>query len=369
MRVAILPELVIFAAEQRAILGAHWALSAICLAILLGANAARAQTGSSELIAPQISSERRHTIAVAPQVKQEEGRQIPFTLSGKLESGVGQGSFLADEYARNPYFAWGVSMVPAYYPIEGLTLSAYIKAAQEVTNSDLDNERQMWVWSDLQLRARYELGTIPVLDVDVNVEGRLYAPTSLVSRHETLALGSLARAAFVRGFGPFFVAYVTGFRKNFHRYTSPIVDESQRAYCRHGGAEDLRGNACAVAGNNVSFSFLNSLSVGYSPTPSFSFGLFYGISNAFTYRRYPKDERSSAHAEGGRGQRDTSFAGLDATYRLNERISFSAGLVTIAPPKTEDNRRFRFPFYDFKSEASNLTLFYLDMTVTEFFGG
>src|SRR5690606_24157585 len=100
-------------------------------------------------------------------------------------------SFVADRYARNPYLAWSASFAPAYYPVAALTLSVFAKVSQEITNSDVDNRRQQVLFHDMQLRARYALGQIPRLGIEVFVEGRVYLPTSRVSRYETLMLGAL----------------------------------------------------------------------------------------------------------------------------------------------------------------------------------
>lgn len=333
-------------------------------------SAANAQTGAGELAPPQQAELDPATRAALGQV--DRPSFSPFTLSGRLDSGLGQGSFVADRYARNPYFAWSASIAPAYYPIAALTLSLFAKVSQEVTNSDVDNERQQVLFHDMQLRARYAVGQIPKLGIEVFVEGRLYLPTSRASRYETLMLGALGRLSLIRAFGPVVLGYSGLFLKNFHRYESPVLNgrgTPPPAYPRALGAEDLRGSQVAVGGNNVSFSLVNSFFVSYVPLPRLALSLFYGISQAFTYRRYPDDALTSPYAESGRGQRDTGFGGIDVWFRIDRRFTLSGGVYTSAAPKTDDNRSFRFPFYDFSSTAENRTLFYLAVTATEFFGG
>ena len=335
----------------------------------LGSLRAHAQTGAGELTAPQQQSQRAEATTLAALGQIDRKGTTPFTLNGMVDFGVGQGSFVSNAYARNPYVAWGAAFVPAYYPIPELTLSVYAKVAQEVTNSDLDNTRQEPVFYDMQLRARYALGNIPVIDVQSVIEARLYLPTSKVSQYETLVLGALARALFTRAFGPIVVTYLTVFRKNFHQYQSPVIDDARGLYSRAGGAEELRGSSVAVPGNNVSYVFQNLLSVSYVPLPNLAISIYYGLANGRTYRSYPKDEQSSVYASAGRGRRDSGFGGLDLWYRFDERFSLSAGAYTASSPRTEDNKSFRFPFYDVTSTATNLTLFYLALTVTEFLGG
>ncbi len=333
--------------------------------------ASRVQAQSpNELVAPQQAFMDPATAAALGQIQSQAPTR--FTLSGMLEAALGQGSFVANRYARNPYFIWAASLVPAYYPRPEITLSIYAKLAQELTDSDVDNHPYQPIFADMQLRARYTPPELPVLGISSFVEARAYLPTSRLSLYETLVTGLMARLTLMRSFGPIVLAAGGYYRQNFHRYQSPVVEVSSRVpslYARAGGVEDLRGSTIAIAGNNVSFATQAWLAISYVPLPALSITLLYGVSNAWTYRSYPKDERSSVHAKSGRGQRDTAWGGLDIWYRFTRRLSLSAGVFTAANPKTEDTQSFRFPFYDFNSTASNLTTFYLNLVVTEYLGG
>lgn len=346
-----------------AVWAARWlrailALSTLLASSLLEPGAAHSQTAAPELVAPEIVGSAR--------------RDAPMSLSAKLESALGQGSFVADEYARNTLFAWAASFAAAYYPLRGLTLSTFVKLVQELTSSELDSHRQQLFVSDVQLRARQALGTIPAIDTRAAIEARLYLPTSLVSRYETLVAGTQLRFALNRELGPFSLGFLGLFRKNFHRYQSPVVDgdgDMPPVFVRTGGAEDLRGPSVAIGGNNVSFSMYGLLGLSYAPIEELVLSIYYGLARAYTYNRYERDELTSQNARTGRGKRDTSSAGFEVAYRLDQRFTFSLGVMTAASPKSEDNGSFRFPFYDLESTASNLTLFYLDVTMTQLLGG
>jgi hypothetical protein len=367
----------------------------VCAVILLGAAPkARAQTpppsdvqrepeapAPSEPVetpapdAPEVAPAEAEDVATQSEEQSEDktDRAAPFVFNATLESSVGQGSFVANEYARNAYAAWGLTFLPVYQPIDGFRLSLLVSVAQELTDSDSDGARQQLLLSDTQLRASYRLLTIPVAEVGVTVEGRLYVPTSLSSQFETLALGTQARLRLSRSFGDFDLRFMTAFRKNFHSYESPVLElEDSPApppiHVRAGGSEDLTGSAASVGGNNVSYSFFNELYAAYNATEALSFGISYGITTSFTYASFERDELSSRYATDGRGQRDLAIASLFVGYELDERFSFSGGITTSASPKSADNQSFRFPFYDFESTADNLTLFYIDATVTEPFG-
>ena len=163
----------------------------------------------------------------------------------------------------------------------------------------------------------------------------------------------------------------SSFRKNFHRYTTPVLDGAQSipfVNPRAGSAELVEDGLAQAGTNNVSHSVAGELSVGYSPWKPLSFGIAYGLSAGFTYRSVPLDERSGVYADEGVGQRDLSSGTISASYELDERFSFGAGVSTLGPPLTDDGKSPRFPFWDFESEADNLTTFYVDATFTESLG-
>lgn len=338
---------------------AHAACTLIVL--FLASSSALAQTGS--------------TLLVAPRLDDSDGRRIPFTVGVKLESTVGQGTFVADPNARNALAVWGASIAPGYRPTDELLLSAYAKVTQEVTDSDVDTQRQQLLLGDVNLRADYLVGTIPVLDVMVMPGLWLYLPTSPVSQFETLVLGAGARLVMQRRIGEHFaIDYLGMFRKNFHEYESPVVSAAESAappptFVRRGGNEDLPGSLVAVGQNNVSHFFYNLLALTWMPHKQWSALIAYGITNSFTYASFPRDALSSPYATEGAGQRDSALGVIELGYMPNDRFWFSAGITTIAAPKSEDNQSFRFPFYDFEGQARNYTLFYLDVTIREPLGG
>ena len=322
------------------------------------ASLAHAQTDPSELAAPQSPDEK---IA-------------PYALTFKLESDVGQGTFVSNPYARNAYVGWLASIIPAYRPIKPLTLSLTLRVSQELTDSDSDAYAQKLLLDDIAVRAGYQAGVIPVADIGVRVVGSLYLPTSLVSQYQTLVAGLQVSGVFSKSFfdESFSLDYVGTFRKNFHRYASPTLEadgDVPPTYARQGGAEDLAGNLVSVGGNNTSFTIRNELSATYSPIKdTLSFTLAYELANSFTYASFDKDEMSSPFAEEGAGQRDATVGQIVAGYRLDKRFSFQGGVATAATPKSADNQSFRFPFWDFESTADNLTVFFIEATMNEPFG-
>jgi len=298
---------------------------------------------------------------------------VPFTLGFRLESTVGQGTFVADENARNALVVWGASIAPGYRPTDELTLSLYAKVTQEVTDSDVDTQRQQLQLLDANLRADYALGTIPVAEIKTGVGLWLYLPTSDVSQFETLMLGAALRLTLTRKLGEHFALdFIGTFRKNFHEYESPVLDASSSApspvFIRRGGAEDLPGTLVAVGANNVSHYFYNIGWVSWMPIEHLTVILAYGMTNSFTYATQ-RDSLSSMYAVGGAGQRDSAVGVIEVAYELDKRFGLGMGITTLAAPKSEDSQSFRFPFYDFEGTARNFTLFFIDLTISEPLGG
>jgi hypothetical protein len=311
------------------------------------------------------------TVRASDAEPEEEEEQPPLRLPFTLQTSVGQGSFVADPYARNAYFAYSLTFAPTYAPHEDVSVGLTVAMSQELTDSDIDTEQHQLLLSDTRLHGGYAFGQIPEVEIDVSGQARLFLPSSLASQHQTLVLGTGIALSLARKLGPVALGLSTSFRKNFHRYTTPVLDGAQGipfVNARAGSAEVVEDGLAQGGTNNVSHSIAGELSVRYSPIEPLSFGIAYGLSTGFTYRSVPLDELSGSYAEEGVGQRDLSSGTISAGYELNERFSFGAGVSTVGPPLTADNQGPRFPFWDFESEADNLTTFYVDVTFTESLG-
>lgn len=285
-----------------------------------------------------------------------------------LSSAVGVGSFVKNRNARNPYVDYGLRMTPGWLFRDGTNLSASISMTQELTQSDTANSAHQVLFSDLSVRAFRSLFTIPKLDIVTIGSLTTVLPTSKASQLETLILGGILNLTFLRTFGPLSIFYTTGFRKNFHEFTTAAINtqgfEDNVLLAREGGAERIGAFLVSTGANNISFSFRNSLTLLYIPIPGLMLSLTYRIDNAFTYESFPDDEFAAESARGGRGRRDAFSANIDVSYMATGYLMLSTGVSTAGAPKTADNRRFRFPFFDTRSEAENLTTIYLAVTAT-----
>lgn len=307
----------------------------------------------------------------------EDGFHPHFRLAGDLSLYLGQGTFISDPYVRNPYFAWQLTALPSYHPHPDWTLRAYLSLIQEVTNTDpigaglsdseLVPEQRQLILSDLQLAGRYQIGKIPVVDIQTAVEGRVVLPTSRASRFRTLVTAGQLRLLLSRSFGPISLALTSGFRKNFHRYETGTASTDMALY-RTASNELVDTGLVALGQQNVSFSVLNQLEFTYQPFTALSFGITYALLNRFGYRDYEQDDLTSSNANTGRGRVDISAGSVFASYAILPQLLVTLGYSLTTLPKSLDNSRFRFPFFDFESSADNAGSLFLSLSGSQPFG-
>lgn len=295
-------------------------------------------------------------------------RKSPFGINATFEQSLGIGTFVADKYARNPYYGWSLDLRPRYYFTPKLFAELRFTLQGELTTSyqtSTTYKRQVMP-SDLLLTLKYNnVATIPGIKVNFSPFIRLGAPTSYESRYRNLYLSTAAGFNLNRMFGDHvFLDYQFRFNKNWNRTAQPTISGTV-ALARFRGAEDVGGGEVINGDdNNISFSVFNALTGSFIINDQWSITLQLAIQNSWTYLSVPKDAQSSQYAKAGRGQRDRTYGTLDLTYQPWEHFGFSLGLTSQQPAKTADNKRFRFPFFDFSSEGNNYTNVYFDVFAT-----
>jgi hypothetical protein len=323
--------------------------------------ATQTSTKSSDSVVPD-------SVAILTGSATGNARKAKFGGIVVLEQSLGLGTFVADEYARNPYYGWSLTLRPRYFFTNKLFAELRFSIQGELTESYTTSTRykRQVMPSDLFLTLKYQnLYTIPVLKIALSPSLRFGAPTSYESRYRNLYLSGAAGLDMQRVFGSHFVlSYSFRFNKNFNETFTPTLD-SKVAVTRFRGVEDA-GGGMVINGvdNNTSYSVYNSLAATGIINDEWSITLVFGIQNSWTYANIAKDEFSSQYAKGGRGQRDSTFGTLDVTYQPFKHVGFSLGVSSAQPAKTKDNKSFRFPFFDFSTEGNNYTNFYFDVYAT-----
>ncbi|MBN2694491.1 hypothetical protein JXR93_07500 [bacterium] len=296
-------------------------------------------------------------------VKQEKS----WGVSLVLDSVLGQGTFVSDEYAKNSLFAQSLSFAPSY-KWENISFSASLGLSMEYTKSDTATENNQIFLSDLILGVSSPL--LDLKDYDASLAGsvKVSLPTSLASQRQSLYFSASAGVSASKNFGPVSLSYTLSGKKNFHQYQTPVLyDEDLKdfdTYYRKDGNELLDAHVVSTGENLVSFGFTNGLNVGYSITDKLTASIGFSYSVAFVYQVYEEDEYTSQYAKSGRSYRDLIVGTVDLSYQINTMFALSTGILTEQYPKTADTEGYRFPWYNFSTPADNYSMFYLDISIT-----
>jgi hypothetical protein len=296
-----------------------------------------------------------------------EKQEKPWGVSLVLNSVLGQGTFVSNEYAKNSLFAQNLSIAPSY-KWEQISFNASLGISTEYTKSDTATENNQVFLSDLILGISSPLMDLKEYDASLSGSAKVSLPTSLMSQRQSLYFSASAGISASKNFGPVSLSYTLSGRKNFHQYQTPVLYEEDLrdfdTYYRADGNERLDSHVVSTGENLVSFGFTNGLNVGYAITDKLSASIGFSYSVAFVYQSYEKDEYTSENAKSGRSYKDLIIGTIDLTYQINSMFALSTGILTEQYPKTADTEGYRFPWYNFSTPADNYSMFYLDFSIT-----
>ncbi len=299
------------------------------------------------------------TEAAAEEPKEDR----PFGGSVTLSNSVGFGTFIPGEFTDRPAYDISITVAPHYVIDDQQRLTASISVNQSVvTNVDSAVTRpNQALLSDLSLVYSYsKIIEEPVTGISVNGSLALSLPTSLASQYRTMFAAVAPTLSASWSWEWLSVSYALQFRKWLHEYDHPAVDLEGvvgAPICLNRTSPDP--DKCFPGGfANVSHRVGNTIGLGFRPMDGLSIGTTFIFYNSFAYDAHPEeDEFTSENAVAGNTQRDTTYANIDVTYTITDYLAASVGTTTFQPPKTADNKSFRFPF--FTPDANNFTSFYL----------
>lgn len=291
-----------------------------------------------------------------------------------FEQSLGVGSFVADRYARNTYYGMSLSLRPRYYFNSKMLLELRFDIQTELTNSYTPSsstynttKKHQFLPSDTYLTFRYSnLLREPHTGISFSPYVRVGFPTSYESRFydQYLSAAFALDTTDMVANNHLYLDYTFRFTKYFNKYTTATVHTNDKypvAMARLRGNEEVGANLIATGSQNISFDILDSFMASWIINPKWTLTFVFGIINSFTYSSFPKDNLSANAAKSGRGQSDWTYGVIDLTYQPWRHYGFSLGVSSYQPAKTADNKSFRFPFFDFTSEANNYTNFYFDV--------
>lgn len=284
-------------------------------------------------------------------------RLNPQIAGGTLQTGEG----------RRPSMDLIVGWVASARLLPGLTLSASQLVSKNLaTNVDSGVARKNDttfgnVFLSLGFRPQVSDGAgglrplqLPgQINVSFGLNGVL--PTSRAARYQGLYTQLLPNASLSKMFGRVSLSYNLGFFKNFNKYTSATVPRDDfPQLARPGGAEAL-GDYVATGQNLTSYGFRNILGVGVQISDRLSASVSAILFEGYRYYAPKDDQYTGRYAKSGRGRVESLWGIVSVSYALEEsgRTMLSLTSFNVAPPKTADNKSFRFPFWDFRSLSDN----------------
>jgi hypothetical protein len=332
--------------------------SLVAAALLLGSVApARAEPVAATLAQPELTDTPRPR----------------FGGTAILETSVGRGTFIRDEAVRRPLATLYVSARPEarFGPRRAIAVGlGFDFDVNLVENADSESTRPRQVRAgDLEIFARYDdLAHWERGHLHFGAGAAITTPTSLLSRFQTklfgLGLSTATRWEPLEWLG---VSWSFSLTKNFNRYRTAVLRDGAFDIAppsRAGGAEVVAEGRTATDLGVTSFLVGNAVSLDFSFLERFSASIGWELVHAFSYNRYPKDDLAADAAQAGRGRTDVMAGSIEVGAELIEHLSVAVGTLVQQAPKSSDNRRFRFPFWDTSNGADNRQIFYLDVIGT-----
>jgi len=293
------------------------------------------------------------------------GSPLPVTLTGSWSTRVGSGTIFRNSYATTDSVLMSFGLGASYSFAGSMSASIGTGYSKFVTPHGMVR-RYEGRFSDINLGYSYGgFYTIPGAGISLSTNAGLVVPVSLSSRTERLFTRFNTGLSMSRGFGNLSLSYSFGVSKNFHRYTTTVLNEESGLdlLSRQGGAERISERLVAVGtGILPEWSVSNTISMSYRWFTGFSTSIGLTFSDSFTYRNgsAERDEFTSEFAEPGRGHRQVMVGNISASYSFLNYFTTGLSMSTAQPPRTADNQRVRFPLYD--TQAGNLQ--YTNLTFT-----
>ncbi|TNF38315.1 MAG: hypothetical protein EP329_00900 [Deltaproteobacteria bacterium] len=304
--------------------------------------------------------------------KEKPGLGLPVGGSVGLTTSLGRGTFNGGA-DRQAYLGASLSLRPRVtLPGDlGMSLALRLDVDAELVDSaySFSTERQQVFLSDLLLTYTWA-DFVKVEPAGLGLSGSfgLTFPTSLLSQHASKILGfRLGLTAEWAPLGWLSVTYSASGTRNINRYDTAVLDDDDFGAARlrrPGGSESVTSGLTATGAGVTAWALGNDLEVGFTFLDDFSFTIGFGLLTVWSEKRIPKDQWSSPYAVGGTGRADLMTGSLALGWEPLDVLAVELGTVVEQAPKTEDNERFRFPFWDTTNGALNRQLFYLDVTLT-----
>ncbi len=280
---------------------------------------------------------------------------LPFTIGGGISMVTNVGSLVRPNTQTTDSVSLNFSTNLSYSFESDTVLAVYAGLQKFVTPHGLVRQYEARFGDISVALSQPAFYTIPGAKISLTGSLTGSIPTSDFSRFSGLMTSIDGSLVAARSFGRLSLSYSFGVSKNFHRYTSVVFNPDRYeadALIRGTGAENISETLVAITtGVLPEWSVSNSLSASIRLPANFSTQVGFSLSDSFTYATdsiTAEDDLQSEFAEPGRGRSQAMSGRIGLGYRFLSRFSAGVSLSTGGPPKTADNSRFRFPFWDFQ---------------------
>jgi len=323
---------------------------------------------------------------------EEEAPSKAYSIAVSLSHAVASGTFvdtssysvLDEEFSSQfDYIGQSYALVPSYrFEAFGknLSASAILAMDYELTTPN-SNPARRFNPADVQLKlSDGSLYKDEWSGVNVSASLRAYLPTSygawsIFQRYLALR-GGLGLSKSV---GDLSLSYGFSYRKNFNtsetrKKVTDVARINDPGFAVRNGNDPFLIDS---GYSNTSFTFYNSLGLGYSLAETLSLSYSLSFINSFKYHLVDVvDEYTSENADAGRGRSDLLSYSLGLSYALSSglkdvielpfSLSLAAGVAATHGAQTPDNKSFIWPtFYHAFGEnraANNYGSFYLEVS-------
>jgi hypothetical protein len=329
-----------------------------------------------DVVATEQKKDEKQTI-VATTTPDQLATLSGLSINASFDSYLGQGTFYNANlysYLASSFFLGARYQFSLFHTKFAVSGSGYI--VYEYTMPDAPTGRR-WNWRDLAFslsapavfkETRFSgISVTPSLSFTVPITPESWAATTVT------VLG--AGLNFTRSIGKFDLAASVSGSKGFHRSWVGVV----------GAVNDPNGIPtvvcrssdpvlCGDQTTNTAFGMGVSLSADFRATDNLSFsaqyvwrmGWKYPIANAGDpYNPQAVTSSGQAVADTGyvRGP-DLIITSIAANYQISDHWGVSLYTYTAMPPKTADDKNFRFPFWDFLSGPMNYSQLGLSLSAS-----
>lgn len=293
-----------------------------------------------------------------------------FSLTGGWRTSVTALSFdRGADLTYDPFVGMRWRVVPAWTPLDRLSVSLSFSWQTELTESNVTTRRREVLVDDLALRvASPGLYQIPLLDVDVSAELGLRLPTSRASQRATLVMGISPGLSLTRSF-PLLSGWTVGYGLSVdvtpHRYSTPGLSVegcgARGAICEVEVNTQLQGIPGAgdagvglarvnLGSRNPRLGVNHTLSTSIAFVPRLSFGLswthasywLYGLregsDDVFDDVIGAPDDAAPRQTLDPQNRRWVQVWGLSLGYRPVRALRLTLGTTTAGNPRTPDNQ-------------------------------